>query len=114
MEYIDFGNTGLKLSRLGFGPMRLPMITLKDDTFVDLDKAVEMIRHAIDNGVNYLDGRLYGIGRGDIQHLVSFDPALGIKITFRRPIDSGTVGDTDVYGAQQHAPLLGVLIPAEE
>ena len=55
MEYIDFGNTGLKLSRLGFGPMRLPMITLKDDTFVDLDKAAEMIRHAIDNGVNYID-----------------------------------------------------------
>ena len=55
MKYIEFGNTGLKLSRLGFGPMRLPMITLKDDTFVDIDKAVEMIRHAIDRGVNYID-----------------------------------------------------------
>ena len=35
--------------------MRLPMFTLKDSEFVDFDKAVEMIRHAIDNGVNYID-----------------------------------------------------------
>jgi hypothetical protein len=34
-----------------------------------------------------------------------------IKATLPRPVASGDVGDTDVYGAQQHAPLLDVDIP---
>ena len=33
------------------------------------------------------------------------------KATLPRLIASGDVGDTDVYGAQQHAPLLDVEIP---
>lgn len=34
-------------------------------------------------------------------------PSNGIKITMARDRLSGSVGDSDVYGAQQHAPLLG-------
>lgn len=49
---------------------------------------------------------LYGITEEQIHHLVFFDQALGFKITFARDISSGTVGDRDVYGAQQHAPLM--------
>ena len=37
-----------------------------------------------------------------------FDPAKAVKITIVRPISSGALGETDVYGAQQHAPLMGV------
>ena len=33
------------------------------------------------------------------------------KATIPRRIPSGDVGDTDIYGAQQHAPLLDVDIP---
>lgn len=40
--------------------------------------------------------------------IVAFDPAHAIKITLKRPLASGAVGDGDVYGAQQHAPLLGL------
>ena len=40
-----------------------------------------------------------------ICQFVFYDTALGFKITFDRAISSGTVGDRDVYGAQQHAPL---------
>lgn len=40
-----------------------------------------------------------------------FRPALAYKATIERRIPSGAVGDTDVYGAQQHAPLLDVEIP---
>ena len=35
----------------------------------------------------------------------------GIKITYLRDVPSGTVGDRDVYGAQQHAPLMDIDIP---
>lgn len=53
---------------------------------------------------------LYGIPETDVFHLVYFAPAKAVKITIRRPIPSGALGETDVYGAQQHAPLMGMEI----
>ena len=50
---------------------------------------------------------LYRIPESDIIKLVYFDPAKAVKITIVRPIPSGALGETDVYGAQQHSPLLG-------
>lgn len=53
---------------------------------------------------------LYNITTSDVRHIVFFDPAMGIKITILREVSSGTVGERDVYGAQQHAPLMNILI----
>ena len=39
------------------------------------------------------------------------DAGMGIKITYLRSVSSGTAGDRDVYGAQQHAPLLNLEVP---
>ena len=55
MKYNPLGSTGLNVSALAFGSMRLPMTNLGDTEFVDLDRAVEVIRHAFDCGVNYVD-----------------------------------------------------------
>ena len=55
-----------------------------------------------------LIGALYKIPPEDVLGIVNFAPAKAIKITIRRPISSGSLGETDVYGAQQHAPLLGL------
>lgn len=49
--------------------------------------------------------QLYGLELEHITELVFYDPALGFKVTYDRKISSGTAGDTDVYGAQQHVPL---------
>lgn len=54
MIYRNFGKTGEKVSVLGFGCMRLPVIG-DDPTNIDEKKAVEMIRHSIDQGVNVID-----------------------------------------------------------
>ena len=43
-----------------------------------------------------------------IHNIVWFDPANAVKIVMPRDIISGNVGDNDVYGAQQHAPLLSI------
>jgi hypothetical protein len=55
--------------------------------------------------------RLYRVGADEILSTHFFDPALSFKATIARRISSGTVGDSDVFGAQQHAPLLDVEIP---
>lgn len=40
-----------------------------------------------------------------------YPAGFAFKATLPRLVSSGDIGDTDVYGAQQHAPLLEVEIP---
>lgn len=57
-----------------------------------------------------LFARLYGVREEDVLFTV-YDAALAFKATLPRLVPAGEIGDTDVYGAQQHAPLLEVDIP---
>ena len=50
---------------------------------------------------------LYGIPEEDVLSIVYFPNARAIKATLVRPLPSGAMGERDVYGAQQHAPLVG-------
>ncbi len=56
---------------------------------------------------------LYGIPLERVTDFVWFDPGKALKATLVRSVSSGSTGDTDVYGAQQHAPLLGLELPRE-
>jgi len=51
--------------------------------------------------------RRYGRSENEVA-VLPFAPALAVKITLPRDVVSGDLGDRDVYGAQQHAPLLDV------
>lgn len=54
MNYRILGKTGQKVSVLGFGCMRLPVIN-GNMSWIDEPEAVRMIRYALDQGVNYID-----------------------------------------------------------
>lgn len=54
MKYRVIGNTGLEASVLGLGCMRLP-VEGEDASKIKKEEAIEMIRYAIDNGINYID-----------------------------------------------------------
>lgn len=69
MQYRDFGRTGEKVSALGFGTMRLPLKDKDRPSSIDEEKAVKMIRHAIDMGVNYVD-TAYFYHDGESERLV--------------------------------------------
>ena len=55
MQYRSFGNTGIKVSVLGFGAMRLPEVEIKGKYQVKEEESIEMIQRAFELGVNYID-----------------------------------------------------------
>ena len=55
---------------------------------------------------------LYGVRVDDVLVCRPYDPAVAFKITIRRPVGSGDIQDRDVYGCQQHVPLMGIQIPS--
>ncbi len=51
---------------------------------------------------------IYKLKEEDILDIIYFEPALAVKFGMKRIVPSGAPGDTDVYGAQQHGPLLSI------
>jgi hypothetical protein len=54
---------------------------------------------------------LYGMPVEDVLDVVEFDQGSAFKVAVRRSRPSGSVGETDVFGAQQYPPLLDLEIP---
>ena len=52
---------------------------------------------------------LYGVDEHAVK-VIAYPPAQAIKIVMERPVVAGSPGDCDVYGAQQHRPLLEVVL----
>ena len=66
VEYRSFGKLDWKVSALGFGTMRLPIIG-EDQAKVNEPEAIKLIRYAIDQGVNYVDSAfMYHEGNSDL------------------------------------------------
>jgi hypothetical protein len=56
---------------------------------------------------------LYAVPEEDVR-IVFYDPALAIKVTIPRHTTSGDPLDPDIYGAQQHAPLIDLPFSVSE
>ncbi len=71
MRTRKLGQTGLDVSILGFGLMRLPLVPSSapepDVSNIDETSTRELIHHAIDHGVNYFDtAHVYHNGRSEV------------------------------------------------
>jgi len=66
VRYRELGKTGAMVSALGFGCMRFPMIGEGKDKKVDDEKTGEMLKYAVEHGINYFDSG-FGYCRGDGQ-----------------------------------------------
>ena len=55
---------------------------------------------------------LYRVRMDDVLVCRPYDPAIAFKVTIRRPVGSGDIQDRDVYGCQQHVPLMAIEVPA--
>lgn len=58
-----------------------------------------------------LIAELYRIPVEDVLKAVYFDAARAFKATIKRQLPCGALGERDIYGAQQHAPLLNLMLP---
>ena len=56
---------------------------------------------------------LFGVERAQVSSIHVLPEGLAIKITLLRPWAQCAAGETDVYGCQQHAPLMDLPVPLE-
>src|SRR3546814_447705 len=50
--------------------------------------------------------RLFGVPEDMVKSIFAVPRGHAIKLTLRRPRAQGSIGESDMYGCQQHAPLL--------
>lgn len=82
------------------GPFELTLdVLLKDQKVFDKMRQADIINTKV-------IAQLYKIPEEDVLSIVYFPNALAIKATIVRPLPSGAMGERDVYGAQQHGPLV--------
>jgi len=82
------------------GPFELTLdvIFADDETFEKASRAKIITKEKV--------AATYGIDVDTVLDIIEFPVARAIKATLVRPLPSGNLGERDVYGAQQHAPLM--------
>lgn len=85
------------------GPLRLTLdVMFRSDT--DYQRALQSPALTAES-----IGKLYGVPISAVE-IIPYPLGRAIKIVMPRRLTAGDPGDRDVYGAQQHAPLLEIEI----
>ncbi len=97
MKTRNFGKTGLKVSPLGFGCMRLPVFN-EDSNNINEPEAIKLIRYAIDNGVNYIDTAYpYHGGNSELLVAKALKDGYREKVTLATKLPCGRVETGDDF-----------------
>jgi len=104
MRYSEIGDTGCRVSTLGFGCMRLP-VGDGDEGHILEDEAARLVRHAIDKGVNYFD-TAYSYHKGNSERFLGrvLRGSLREKVFLASKLPSWAIGsraDCDRYLNEQ-------------
>ena len=90
------------------GPFELTLdVLLKDEEMFQKLREADVINKEV-------IAKLYQIPEEDVLSIVYFPNAKAIKATIVRPLASGALGERDVYGAQQHGPLVNFTFELED
>lgn len=60
-----------------------------------------------------LFAELYKVPESEVLFF-EYEPALAFKVSIPRPVFAGDIGDGDVFGGQQHGPLVDLELPLPE
>jgi len=88
------------------GPYRITLdIFFRDhETFRKVMKSGEITPKKI--------AELYHIPEEQVLSFIPVEEVFALKVTIQRQSPCGSFEDSDIYGAQQHAPLLSISFPA--
>lgn len=82
------------------GPYELTFdIIIKDDEIYEKLVSDDIINTTMISSI-------YNLPESDVISIIKFSKVRAIKVTIKRPIVSGDLGERDIYGTQQHVPLM--------
>ena len=105
MQYRTFGNTGEKISALGFGCMRLPEIQKGGKWYVDEDEALPMLQRGVELGINYFDTGLHYCHQNSEKAVGKALKGCRDKILLSTKLPMGTVNETADFRRQVERSL---------
>ncbi|MGY4257786.1 hypothetical protein ACVI1L_004854 [Bradyrhizobium sp. USDA 4516] len=102
---VKLGNLAAIVRSKNAGPYRLTLDALfdRDDLYTAVSKSGALNVESI--------ARAYRVDVTMISSFFEVPVARAFKVTFVRPHAQCSLGEGDVYGAQQHVPLMNMLIP---
>lgn len=84
------------------GPFRITFDVLFEsrETFDAVERSAAITRQSV--------AAAFGVYDSAISSLFAVPTGKAFKVTLLRPIDQSALGETDVYGCQQHVPLMNL------
>ena len=105
IEHKRLGDLAAIIRSKNAGPFRLTFDILFDDkeSFQAVVESEVISRESI--------AALFNVGVEQVSSVYTLPHGLAIKATLFRPQAQCSPGERDVYGCQQHAPLMEVMVP---
>ncbi|MET4262419.1 hypothetical protein ABIC09_007397 [Bradyrhizobium sp. S3.12.5] len=102
---VKLGNLASIVRSKNAGPYRITLDVLfeREDLYDAVSKSGALTAESVAGA--------YGLDKSKISSFFEIPTARAFKATLYRPNAQCALGESDVYGAQQHAPLLHMMIP---